>query len=320
MLRWLSKAQATAGQSVAAPSGVDGTDLGADVAAGTTGSAEAEPAAPVAAPPAAPDTASATSPAALAAAEPEAWKALVRDQRARRGLLLILVVALSVLWLYKPWRHHTAGASSLDYLAYTLGGADAGDELPLVVALHGLGDSPEGFVLAYRGLDVPARLVLPAGPQRYLIGRTWYALNGATADPDIAATVARLAAFLEQLQEDWPTRGKPIVTGFSQGGILSFQLAADHPAALGAVLPVSGGLTRPPADGVELPPSLPIRAFHGAEDTKVGADWAEASVAGLRERGADATLLTFDGVGHAVIGELRRAYHQALREAIEAAR
>lgn len=264
------------------------------------------------------DTASPTSPASLAAADPADWKALVRNQQARRGLLVILAVALSILWFQKPWRHRTAGASSLDYLAYTLGGASAKEELPLVVALHGLGDSPEGFVLAYRGLDVPARLVLPAGPRRYIIGRSWYEMDGATPDDDVGAAAARLAAFLEQLRTDWPTRGRPIVTGFSQGGMLSFQLAADYPDALSAALPVGGGLIDPPADGVEVPPDLPIRAFHGAEDGKVDAAWAAASVAGLREHGADATLAVFEGIGHAIHGELRRAYFQALREAIEA--
>ncbi len=288
LLRWWSRARDTAGRTVAEQLGL-----------------------PAASPDPTPS---------LATVDPERWKAQVQGQRARRGLLMILAVAVSILWFNKPWRRSTAGEPPLSFLVYHLGGASADDELPLVVALHGFGGTPESFVGAYRGLDSRVRLVVPAGIHRYYIGRIWYALENATPETDIAAAVSRLAAFLAQLQDAWPTRGKPILTGFSQGGILSFQLAVDHPEALGAVLPVAGGLIHPPADGVELPAAPPIRAFHGGADTKVDAGWAESSVAGLREHGADAALTTFEGVGHTITGELRQAYHRALRDAIEAAR
>ena len=41
-----------------------------------------------------------------------------------------------------------------------------------------------------------------------------------------AEEIARLTA---QVQKGHPTRGKPILTGFSQGGILSYAMAVLHP-------------------------------------------------------------------------------------------
>src|SRR6185369_5788604 len=55
-------------------------------------------------------------------------------------------------------------ASGLQYLEVLTGDAAPGDAVPMVVALHGLGDHPESFRLLLDDLPARARVVFPRGP------------------------------------------------------------------------------------------------------------------------------------------------------------
>jgi predicted esterase len=146
-----------------------------------------------------------------------------------------------------------------------VGGAKTDDLLPLVILMHGLGDTPEGIA-------------------------------------DIRQTTA-----------ERPTRGRAVVTGFSQGGAMSFALAIQHPDIVAAALPLSGRNYVSPAGES----SAPIRAFHGGADRVVPVDAARASVKALRELGRDATLQVFEGVGHSVPPQVQTAWRDAVERALK---
>lgn len=201
-------------------------------------------------------------------------------------------------------------------------GAAAGDRLPLVIAIHGLGDRPDRFARALRGLDAPARVVAPAAPTPWHEGGSWFPVRA--RDPDIAA-LARgvaaaaddLAAFIRATAQQHPTRGKPIVTGFSQGGILSFAVAVRHPDLVAGAIPVGGLLPEPlyPKRPPERP--VPIVALHGADDTVVAFDRAQATVDHLHSLGWPVRLVPFAGVGHAIPQPVHRAWLDTLAAACE---
>src|SRR5688572_18110542 len=67
-----------------------------------------------------------------------------------------------------------APAEPLPYLEIVTGGAppDTG-ELPLVIALHGRGDTPDGFASLFKGWDVRARVVIPRPPHPWAGGHAW---------------------------------------------------------------------------------------------------------------------------------------------------
>ena len=118
-----------------------------------------------------------------------------------------------------------------------------------------------------------------------------------------------IAAALAALVAARPTVGKPLVTGFSQGGIMTFALAVTHPEALAAAFPI-GGLLPPslyPSAALSSRPRPaklpPVAAFHGASDLAVPTRGARASIAELRRAGYPAELREYAGVEHDISDE-----------------
>lgn len=194
-------------------------------------------------------------------------------------------------------------AAGLRTLEVVRGGARAEERLPLVVVIHGLGDRAHAEWLA--GLRVPVRLVMPQAPTRYGGGFAWFEYRARSAPPDelargITRAAEQLARAIEVLERERPTRGRPIVTGFSQGGMLSYALALAHPERIALALPVAAFLPEPlwpraRAPGVRYPP---IRALHGDADSLVPVDGARKLVAHLDALGFDAELGEHRGVEH----------------------
>jgi len=152
-------------------------------------------------------------------------------------------------------------------------GVDPASELPLVMAIHGLGDRPENFAPVLSDLDEPARLIVPRGLSAYGDGFSWFPFRGELREEalerGVRASAQALAKALEALQKTRPTRGRPIVTGFSQGGALSFALAVLHPTSVAASIPVGGWVAFPLPKEAPAAPRPPITALHGAADSLI---------------------------------------------------
>jgi phospholipase/carboxylesterase len=194
-------------------------------------------------------------------------------------------------------------------------------ELPLVVWLHGRGDAPQAPDGPFLGLD-RMRLVLPQAPERFHRGYAWLPVSAA---PGQSAALVRglrtrsdeLARFIRELEERHPTRGRPIVAGFSQGGMLTMTLAIHHPDVVGDAFPIAGWL--PPAlSSVSGPTPVhpPIRAMHGAVDAVLPAPRTERAVGSLARRGYDVELRVYDGVGHETSPDMWRQLRKWLRRAL----
>lgn len=195
------------------------------------------------------------------------------------------------------------------YLEHMTGGARPDERVPMIVALHPMGGDPADFLQLLRRYRRRARLILPYGHPsggRYL----WYdSVGDNVAAPVVTREADRIAAALAALVAARPTVGKPLVTGFSQGGIMTFALAVSHPEALAAAFPISGLL--PPSlypsaalSSLPRPATLPpVAAFHGALDLAVPARGARASIAELQRAGYTAELREYAGVEHDISDE-----------------
>lgn len=192
-------------------------------------------------------------------------------------------------------------ASGLSVLAL-----DDGPEDVVIVALHGLGDRPEQFVRVARPWAEDATVLVPAAPDAWGAGGSWFNVrarsDGSALAEGVGAAADRLAALLAGRTKK---SDHVVVTGFSQGGMLSFALAVRHPELVDLAVPIGGLLPRDlyPAD---LPADHPaVRALHGADDDRVPTAEAQATVAHLQSLGWDATLKTYDGVGHSISQPMR---------------
>ncbi len=199
--------------------------------------------------------------------------------------------------------------AGVHYLEYMTGGARPDERVPMIVALHPMGGDPADFLQLLRRYRRRARIILPYGHPTggmYI----WYdSVREDVAAPVVMREADRIATALAALAAARPTVGKPLVTGFSQGGIMTFALAVTHPEALAAAFPI-GGLLPPslyPSAALSSGPRPatlpPIVAFHGASDQAVPTRGSRASIAELRRAGYTAELREYAGVEHDISDE-----------------
>jgi phospholipase/carboxylesterase len=212
-------------------------------------------------------------------------------------------------------------AAGVRFVEIVTGGASASDTLPLIVAIHGFGGSPEHFLRRAElgSLGARARIVAPFGLTPVDMGFAWFAGEGTDhLAEDMRAVADRLAAMITELVKRRPTTGRPVVTGFSQGGMLSYALAVLHPEVVRAAFPASGLLPEgllPSAwpAGKEMPR---VHAFHGTADDRVPIDGDRATSRRLVDLGLPAELTEYPGEGHTVSSEMKRDILRALAKEV----
>ena len=216
-----------------------------------------------------------------------------------------------------PARTSEPTAAGLGYVEHVTGGAKADARLPLIIALHGLGDRPDSFVGMFDALDAKARVVALRAPEPWHGGYSWFAMgDDAALAAGIQHAADQVARAINVLAQKRPTEGRPIVTGFSQGGMLAFAIAALYPARIAAAYPMGGLLPAPlrPAS----PPAGPLPqvvALHGGSDPRVPIDKSKSAVQALAALGYRAELRPFPGVRHAVPYAMRHELYGLLEAA-----
>lgn len=181
-----------------------------------------------------------------------------------------------------------------------------------LIALHWMEGTAESAAAVLDPLiaGLPVWLITPRGPYPHPGGgRTWFPASyysDTVRQPELLSAAAdRLAGMLP----DEPA----VITGWSQGGDLSFALAVRHPRRVRAALPVLGMLPEAcwPADGARLPP---VHAFHGEQDVNVPITTARATAARLAARGVPITLHTYPNAGHDFAAPMRAEWRRILAD------
>ncbi len=195
-------------------------------------------------------------------------------------------------------------------------------KLPMVVFLHGRADRPHVPRGSFLGIREPMRLIVPQAPEPLGEGYTWLPASirkGLT--PQIRAAIhsrgLELVKFLFELMKVHPTRGLPIVIGFSQGGILAQFMGLHHPEVVGMVITMSSWF--PP---VMVPEPMPhvtypeFWAMHGTADGIIAYPRTERAVRTMQEKGFRVVLIRFDGVGHETSDGMRLRMEEWLQTAL----
>lgn len=222
-----------------------------------------------------------------------------------------------------PRVEHWQAIDDMEYLEVVPRGLGERTRLPMVVFLHGMGDLPRAEWIAD---DAPgARYILPRAPAPYGQGFSWFPYRVSDGNPDLPRQVegalSELSALLRVLLRSKPTVGRIVLSGFSQGGILSFGVALRHPELVELAHPVAGFLPEPlwPLSPKPHVRPAPIRAAHGTADPIVPLAPTQRMVAVLARRGFDIELETFEGVGHAVSAPMRELTESLILQGIESA-
>ena len=196
----------------------------------------------------------------------------------------------------QPAERHTFqhGDATLGYLLYRPAAVDQEIALPLILFLHGRGESGDDLELVKlyglpavleRGDELPALVIAPQCP----------------AAGDWEAQTANLAALLDDVcAREQVDEARVYLTGLSMGGRGSWLLALAHPARFAAVACMASRIPfaiRPTPDFTPLQ-TTPIWIFHGARDPIAPLSDAEALAAALRAAGADPRVTIYPDADH----------------------
>lgn len=202
----------------------------------------------------------------------------------------------------------------------------AGDgPFPAIIALHGWGASAHDLLgLAPVLFDGHAVMLCPQGPVAVPFGGGqygygWFPLR-AGQPPDVAAfqsAADSLREFLDTALERYPIDPKRvIVTGFSQGGMMGYELALREPerfaglAALSSWFPPQLAELMPKAPGHQ---DFPVLVVHGTKDSMIDVEQARQSRELLRPYEVAITYREFD-MGHEIRPEALRVILQWMNE------
>lgn len=205
------------------------------------------------------------------------------------------------------------GETSHPYKVYLPPGFDRTRSWPVILFLHGAGESGTdgvqqtevglGRVLRTHPERYPAVVVFPQAPR----GQVWLGEQARIATTALEQTIAEFHG----------DRDRIFLAGLSLGAYGSWVLAFENPDRYAAIVSVAGGIVPPAyrrARLAELPPTLaaadpyaatsarvkaiPAWLFHGAEDGTVPVTESRQIVAALRKAGASPHYTEYEGVGH----------------------
>jgi phospholipase/carboxylesterase len=181
---------------------------------------------------------------------------------------------------------------------------------PTILAMHGWGSNALDLLgLAPYIARGRCLMLCPQGPVEVEIGAVsgygWYPLRmGAPPDMEAMGRAAdRLMRFVDAAIERYPVdRRKLIVMGFSQGGVMAYNLAIRHPERFAALVALSTWFPEELteyADNREALAQLPTLVQHGRADDMIEITKARQSVERLRALKLPLTYREYDG-GHEI--------------------
>ncbi len=166
--------------------------------------------------------------------------------------------------------------------------AAARDSRRLMVMLHGLGDSIEGYRWLPEAMGLPwLNYLLVNAPDDYYGGFSWYDITG-----NSAPGVLRSRKLLLDLLDDLSTRGylteQTTLGGFSQGCLMAIDVALRYPHRLAGVVGISGYVFEPNKVLEELSPVALEQRFlvtHGTFDPVVPFEKTRPQITKLQAAG-----------------------------------
>jgi phospholipase/carboxylesterase len=147
----------------------------------------------------------------------------------------------------------------------------------LMVVLHGLGDSMEGYRWLPETLRLPwLNYLLVNAPDPYFMGHSWYDFAG-DPGPGIERSRRLLFELIDSLK--FPA-AQMILFGFSQGSLMTIEVGLRYPQVFAGLIGISGYVYQPEKLLAQASPVWREQRFlitHGHEDPLI-------PIAGVREQ------------------------------------
>lgn len=199
-------------------------------------------------------------------------------------------------------------------------------ELPILIVMHSAGSTPDVYRERVRDLGIPIRIIYLQAPHAYKDGYTffrlepdnYYELDNAGKHEVISQETERLSTFISLVTEKYQPSMKPLVMGASQGGDLSYMLAIKYPELISGAIPLLATLDKKVMDGtVKVKHRVPVKVFHGVDDSVVSIDDVRAQVAYLKSNKLDVELYEIKNCDHQITQEMIDGFKQQITEILK---
>jgi len=175
----------------------------------------------------------------------------------------------------------------------------------LLIMLHGLGDSIEGYRWLPEALDLPwLNVLLVNAPDSYYGGYSWYDFAG-----DMMPGVARSRKLLEEIIAAQMQKGfSPehiTLGGFSQGCLMALEVGLRSPQRLAGIVGISGYISDPERlarDLTEVGKNQRVLMTHGTQDPMIPIAMVRKQVQLLQGAGVKLLWREF-AKAHTIAGE-----------------
>ena len=190
-------------------------------------------------------------------------------------------------------------------------------EYPLVVGLHGYGDSPEYFIQLWSRFYRPDFIyACPRGPYSYTENNTsfysWFPVNNAehlTPDAD-TASAEYVVSLVHRIKDEYLV-SEVFLFGFSQGCGLTWLTGLYYPEEFDGLIGFGGSLDTAFVNSDLIGDVSDLRAFvaSGTLDDSAGPEQGEAAADYLRGLGIETVFRTWEGY-HMVSRDMLRQAQQ----------
>jgi predicted peptidase len=185
-----------------------------------------------------------------------------------------------------------ADGSESPYVVFVPHSYDGTKEVPVILFLHGAGETKGGKkmpaevgigpAIKKREKSFPAIVVIPQSEKR-----TW------KADSDDGK---RAMAILDEVTKEYKTDpDRTYLTGLSMGGFGTWHAAFTYPDRWAAIVPICGGGDPKGAEKIK---DIPCWCFHGADDPTVKVDQSRRMIDALKAAGGKPKYTEYPGVAH----------------------
>lgn len=200
-----------------------------------------------------------------------------------------------------------------------------GEDLPAVIALHGWGANAHDLLgLAPMLFDGKAIVLCPQGQVRVplgggMSGYGWFQLvQGVPPDPVVFnASADTLRGFVDEALARYPIDPQRIaLLGFSQGGVMGYELALREPKRFTGLAALSTWFPEPLIETLPKLPEhegFPVLIMHGTQDSMLPVERARESREALRPFGVAITYREFE-MGHEIRQDALRILIRWLEE------
>ncbi|TPG75667.1 alpha/beta hydrolase [Pseudomonas arsenicoxydans] len=183
----------------------------------------------------------------------------------------------------------------------------ASQHQPLVIFLHGYGSNEQDLFgikddlpATYTYLSVRAPMTLEEGSYQWFNKKGEGAYNGKTGDLKTSGQV--LLDFIAQAAKKYHTEpDKVFLVGFSQGAIMSYEVALRHPEAVGGIAALSGRILPVLKSALKPDESLQKLAIfigHGKEDNRLPYEDGTDADNLLKSLSLKPEFHGYEGLGH----------------------